>query len=148
MAKGKKISPRHLAREWAVQFMFQLDIREAEFTEQDLKLFWNQLTLGASAKKQRDFKIGQPFADELIQGILEHQVGIDEKLEQYSSNWTLKRMSVVDRNILRVGAYEILIMETPAEVVISEALEIAKGFSDIESPSFINAVLDQINKNK
>jgi transcription antitermination protein NusB len=148
MAKGKKISPRHLAREWAVQFMFQLDLREAEYNEVDLKLFWKQLENGASAKKVRDFKIGKPFANELIQGILANKQSLDRMFEQHSSNWSLNRMPAVDRNILRLGAFEILHTDTPAEVAINEALEIATVFSEKDSPSFINAILDQINKSK
>ena len=148
MAKSKKISPRHLAREWAVQFMFQLDLREAEFTEADLKLFWTQLKIGASARKERDLKAGKPFADELIEGILTHKQDLDERIEQYSSNWSLGRMPAVDRNILRLGAFELLHMDTPAEVAINEALDIAVVFSEKDSPSFINAILDQINKSK
>ncbi|MCH2209110.1 MAG: transcription antitermination factor NusB [Lentisphaerales bacterium] len=148
MAKGKKISPRHLAREWAVQFMYQLDLRDVELSEEDLQLFWQQLTTDVSAKKERDFKNGQPFADELIRGTLAKKDELDEILQKNSSNWSLERMAAVDRNLLRLGAFEILHTETPAQVVIQEAIDIANVFSDKDSPSFINAILDQINKSK
>lgn len=148
MSKGKKISPRHLAREWAIQFMYQLDLREAEFTEEDLQLFWQQLTTGVSAKKMRDFKNGQPFSNELIRGTLSKKNELDNILQDHSSNWSLTRMPAVDRNILRLGAYEILHTETPAQVAIQEAIDVATVFSDKDSPSFINAILDQINKKK
>ncbi|MCM8536717.1 MAG: transcription antitermination factor NusB [Lentisphaeraceae bacterium] len=148
MSKGKKISPRHLAREWAIQFMYQLDLREAEFDEKDLQLFWQQLTTGVSAKKMRDFKNGQPFSNELIRGTLNKKDELDALLQDHSSNWSLTRMPAVDRNILRLGAYEILHTETPAQVAIQEAIDVATVFSDKDSPSFINAILDQINKKK
>jgi transcription antitermination protein NusB len=148
MAKGKKLSPRHLAREWSVQFLYQLDLRDSEFSEDDIELFWEQLTEGPSSPSKYEAQKGKEFADQIIRGVVAGKPEMDAAIVKYAENWSLHRMSVVDRNILRVGVYELLKTDLAAEVIINEALEIAKVFSDIDSPSFINAVLDQVNKGR
>jgi transcription antitermination protein NusB len=146
MAKGKKLTPRRLAREWALQFLYQSDVRQTEYDEDDLELFWSQLQLSPSLPKERDFEAGKAYADELIHGVVEGKDTFDEMLVKLSSNWSLDRMAVVDRNILRMGIYEILNTDVPAEAVINEAVEISKAFAEKDSPSFINGILDQVYK--
>jgi transcription antitermination protein NusB len=146
MAKGKKLTPRRLAREWALQFLYQLDIRQVEFEEEDLELFWDQLKLSPSIPKEKSFDAGYEYGNELIHGVISNTEEFNKMLEDLSSNWTLERMAVVDRNILRIGIYELLHTEVPAEALINEAVEISKAFGEKDSPSFINAILDQINK--
>ena len=71
---------------------------------------------------------------------------IDHRISEKSENWKLERMPIVDRNILRMAIYEMSRQETPAAVVIDEALELAKQFSGEESVSFINGILDAVHK--
>lgn len=146
MAKGKKLTPRRLAREWALQFLFQHDVRQAEFEEEDLELFWEQLQLSPSLPKEKAFETGREYADKLIRGVLADVSEYDELLRKFSTNWTLERMAAVDRNILRMGLFEIQNTDVPVEVVIDEAVEIAKAFADKDSSSFINAILDKVSK--
>jgi len=82
------------------------------------------------------------FARTLVNGVLKHQIDIDEKIASLSQNWSLDRMPALDRAILRVACFEILFAsETPAEVVVSEAVELASELSTSDSPGFINGVL-------
>ena len=148
MAKGKKLTPRRLAREWALQFLYQQDVRQAEFDEDDLSLFWEQLQLSPSIPKERDFEAGQGYANILIRGVIANKENYDETLSGLSSNWTLDRMPIVDRNLLRIGTFELLNTDVPAEAVINEAVEISKAFGEKDSPSFVNAILDKVHKNK
>jgi len=84
---------------------------------------------------------------ELVQTVVRYKKEIDKTLEKCSDNWELKRMAVVDRNILRIGACELLYMpSTPPKVAINEAVEIAKRYGNEDSPEFVNGVLDKIYK--
>lgn len=85
------------------------------------------------------------FARRLLMGVLEQRSEIDRRIESSSSHWSLDRMNVVDRNILRVATFELLFCEDiPAKVSINEALELAKTFADREAVSFLNGILDRI----
>lgn len=85
------------------------------------------------------------FAQELVRGCIEDKAHIDERIEAASLHWRLVRMPVVDRNILRLGAHEILTRtDIPASVSINEAIELAKRFGGAESRAFVNGLLDRI----
>lgn len=87
----------------------------------------------------------QAFADLLVAGVAEHHERIDELIATYSVGWTLDRMPVVDRNILRLGAYELLWNdEVPDGVAISEAVSLATELSTDESPRFVNGLLSRL----
>jgi len=89
------------------------------------------------------------FADELLDGTLEHLEEIDAKLSHQTSHWRLDRLAAVDRNILRIAMYELLFdRETPPAVVIDEAIEVAKRFGAEDSGRFVNGVLDGFIKGK
>lgn len=89
-----------------------------------------------------------PYATELVDGLVEHHDALDQRIAQQTENWRVERMSLVDRNIIRVGAYELCYRpDIPAEVVINEALEVARRYSTDESTPFINGILDGIAKN-
>jgi N utilization substance protein B len=85
------------------------------------------------------------FAKELVEGTVDRVEEIDGLLSEHSDRWRLDRMSVVDRNLLRLAVYELLSKTSPPGVVINEALEIAKRFSTPEAPAFVNGVLDAVN---
>lgn len=84
----------------------------------------------------------------LINGVRKHKAEIDEKIVSHAENWTLARMALTDRNALRVGAFELLYTDTPAAIVINEAVEIAKMFGSENSAAFVNGILDKIAREK
>ena len=99
---------------------------------------WKSSTLSIKNSPQ-----GLTFAKSLFDGIVSQQEHIDRLIEGSSHHWKLERMSSVDRNILRLAIYEILFMlETPINVIINEALEIAKNYSTDDSSKFVNGILD------
>ena len=102
------------------------------------------------ALHSEDENAGRPepdlFMEELARGTVEKAPDIDKLISDKSANWRLERMSVVDRNILRLAIYEMSNLDTPPPVVIDEAIELARQFSGDESIAFINGVLDAIRK--
>ncbi len=87
------------------------------------------------------------FAQELARGAWRHRRELDERLGRASEHWSLARMTPVDRNILRLGLYELLYHpDTPPQVVLNEAVELAKRFGDADSPAFVNGVLDAVRR--
>jgi N utilization substance protein B len=88
-----------------------------------------------------------PFVDQLVQGVLTHLPELDTLLERLAEHWSVERMAVVDRNVLRCALYELLYLEEiPAKVTINEAIEIAKRYGSEESGAFVNGILDRIVK--
>lgn len=129
---------RRKAREVALQFLYQLDLRGEADPAASAEEFWSAHSLDAEA---------HTFADELVAGTKRHQAEIDRVIAQFAEHWDLERMAVVDRNVLRLGVYEMLWHpEVPAKVTINEAIEIAKKFGTRESSRFINGMLDRIHK--
>ncbi|GAB6182914.1 transcription antitermination factor NusB [Thermodesulfovibrio hydrogeniphilus] len=146
----EKSSPmkRRLAREYVLQFLYAMDIKEKlnngkdyNFLHDELDNFWEQ-------NEQQDNSIIS-FANELIEGTLQNIEKIDRLIIKYANKWDLERMLTVDRNILRFAIYEILYRhDIPFQVTINEAVEVAKKYSTKESASFINGILDKIAKNE
>jgi N utilization substance protein B len=129
---------RTKARECALQMLYQVDIRRAD-AARAIEAFWQ-----ADEPVPEDIKA---YANRLVTGTLEHLPDIDRLIGIHADNWDLKRMAVIDRNILRLGAYELLYLgDVPAKVCINEAIELAKRFGDAESGKFINGILDAIHK--
>jgi N utilization substance protein B len=90
-----------------------------------------------------------PYTAILIRGVVAHQARIDEVLAEYSQGWTLERMPVVDRNVLRLGVYELLYAEdVPDAVAVSEAMALVTELSTDESPAFVNGVLGAVLRAK
>ena len=87
------------------------------------------------------------FSTTLVDGTLKNLAKIDEYITSYAENWQLSRMAVIDRNIMRMGTFELLYLEDmPPKVAINEAVELAKKYGDTESGKFVNGILDKINK--
>jgi N utilization substance protein B len=87
------------------------------------------------------------FAGQLVTGALIHRARLDAAIEAHASNWKLGRMTVVDRNLLRLSTYELVFTpETPRSVVIDEAVELGKKFGTAETPAFVNGILDAIGQ--
>jgi N utilization substance protein B len=89
----------------------------------------------------------EPFALGLYDGVAAHLGEIDQKLGEAAENWRLPRMATVDRNVLRLGAYEVLFTpDTPPSAAIDEAIELARRYGAAESPAFVNGVLDRLRQ--
>jgi len=89
------------------------------------------------------------YTSTLVRGVVEHQARIDELLASYSEAWSLERMPAVDRNVLRLGVFEVLYADdVPDAVAVSEAMALVSELSTDESPAFVNGVLGNIVRNK
>jgi len=131
----KKPGTRREAREAVLQFLFSHDLNDDTLPDQCAD-FWK---LRTARQKVRD------FAEDLIGGIFEHREELDKIIDAASENYSLDRLTIIDKNILRLAAYEIIHRDDiPAPVTINEAIEIAKRFGTAESAGFINGVLDHI----
>ncbi len=131
------ISIRRKARELALQTLYQGEL-SAQGQDGALDLIRNNFSANKNAL---------PYAAELVDGVRENLAAINELIENQSANWRLDRMSVIDRNIMRICTFELCYQDdVPATVAINEALEIAKRFSTDEAPLFINGILDAIRQ--
>ncbi|MEV4976157.1 transcription antitermination factor NusB [Streptomyces scopuliridis] len=129
------MAARNKARKRAFQILFEADQRGASV--QTVLADW----LRHARTDDRQPPVGE-YTMELVEGYAEYADRIDELISTYSVGWTLDRMPVVDRNIVRLGAYELVwVDETPDAVVIDEAVQLAKEFSTDDSPSFVNGLL-------
>lgn len=134
---------RRQSREAALQFLFQEDFSLETGREQDdiQGRFDFFCSLFQISKK------GRPYAVELLEKTIQNREQIDGLITSAAVNWRLQRIAVADRNVLRLAVCEMLFIDdVPDEVVIDEALEIAKRFGGDDSPSFINGVLDAVRK--
>ena len=129
---------RSQARDWALKILYQAEITRRPI-EQTAEEFW-------AYEEAQDDEV-KDFCKRLILGVYEHLNAIDQKISDYATNWQIKRMAVIDRNVLRLGVYELLhTTDIPPKVTINEAVEIAKRYGDLESSKFVNGILDKIHK--
>jgi N utilization substance protein B len=140
---------RRKARELAVQTIYSLDYAETgeEFKEFNLLNTYPEIL--AEMAEHEGLNPDHPalaFADELVRNTIIHMEDIEAKIEAHSSNWSIDRIVSLDRSILRVAIYEMLLTNTPPAVIINEAIEIAKKFSSESSNKFVNGILDAINQ--
>lgn len=134
------MSNRHLARSIAMQALYEWDFRGRPtavlpaVTEHDLE----------------EFGTGLPdteFTKNLVNGVIDHLSEIDQMISKYAPEWPLEQITIVDRNVLRIGIYELKFSEgTPPKVAINEAIELAKSFGGPSSGKFVNGVLGSIYK--
>ena len=133
---------RTKAREYVLQMLYQVDITRGDWKEV-FESFWQSNKLDDIAADSKD------FSTELLGGVVGHLEDIDKKISKYAANWQLERMAFVDRNIMRLGCFELLYrQDIPPKVAINEAVELAKKYSGIESGKFVNAILDQVKIEK
>ena len=97
---------------------------------------------------KENLEIDNKYVRDVVNGVLEHMDNIDNIISKYLENWDLNRLGKTDKAILRLGAYEMLYYDTPKVVVINEAIELAKKYSDDKVVKLINAVLDKIRDNE
>lgn len=131
---------RTKAREFALQVLYRIDIVHDDYVV-SLDDFW-------VAQEQEDIEQElKDFTASLVKGVVENLAALDEKITQYAANWELKRMAVIDRNILRLSGYELMFRnDIPPKVSINEAVELAKKYSGPEASKFVNAILDKIKQ--
>ncbi len=132
---------RRRGRELALQALYQMDVAGAGATHAAPELWrhFDEPETSAAPDEARS------FANELVSGVVGEREHIDTLIGSAAEHWRLDRLSQVDRNILRIGAYELLRrFDVPASVAIDEAIEIAKRFGTDESANFVNGVLDHI----
>jgi transcription antitermination protein NusB len=137
------MAARHRSRQRALQVLYQWDLRKQPVEEAISSFYDNLFSEEGELKPDRD-----EFMEQLVIGTSERAVDIDQRIAKKAENWKLERMPLVDRNILRMAIYEMDRKETPAAVVIDEALELARQFSGDESVSFINGVLDAVHRDE
>jgi len=126
---------RRRGREAALQVLYLIDVTGMT-PEQALNAYFDHLAASVE---------GEPFARELVRGWAEDRDGIDETIRKVSQHWRLERMTRVDRNILRLGVYELFhLPDVPSRVTLNEAVELAKRYGAEGSPGFVNGVLDRI----
>ena len=127
---------RSRGREVALQVLYQVE-QNPGMSSDEVRRFIQRRLL-------EDRKLCE-FTEALIDGVQEHQMRIDAMISEVAENWRLDRMAAIDRNILRLGAYEMLFRpEVPAKVAINEALELAKRYSTAQSSRFVNGILDRV----
>lgn len=129
---------RTKARECALKILYAMDITDGS-AKDCVDVFWH-----GEDKIEDEVK---DFAEALVVGVEDNLKVINKKISQYAANWELKRMAVIDRNVLRMAVYELLFKaDIPPKVAINEAIDLAKKFGDTESGKFVNGILDKINK--
>ena len=119
-----------------MQMLFQWDMSQQDTAKLE-KIFWKN----AKAAEQT-----RAFANQLFEGAAHDVMELDELITKYAENWRLERISAIDRAILRLGMHEMRATDTPAKVVINEAVDLAKKFSSEEAGGFVNGILDTYKK--
>ncbi|MGK0554373.1 transcription antitermination factor NusB [Macrococcus capreoli] len=127
---------RTKSRQHAVQILFQLETKEHDITIEEATSFIVEPPLK------------DDFCASIVQGVKTNETDIDEKIKPHLKQWTLDRINKIDRIILRISTYELLYTDAPEKVIVNEAVNLAKTYSDDESYKFINGILSEIIKNK
>jgi N utilization substance protein B len=130
------VSLRTKSREFAMQMLFQWDMSQQEFAKLEAR-FWKS---AKAADKTR------AFANQLFEGAAKDVAGLDEIIGKHCENWRFERLAAIDRAILRLAIHEMKAADTPAKVVLNEAVDLAKKYSSEESGGFVNGVLDSVHK--
>jgi len=119
-----------------MQMLFQWDMSQQEFAKLEAR-FWKS---AKAADKTR------AFANQLFEGAAKDVAGLDEIIGKHCENWRFERLAAIDRAILRLAIHEMKAADTPAKVVLNEAVDLAKKYSSEESGGFVNGVLDSVHK--
>lgn len=125
---------RTQAREVALQMLFQQDLNADLALEVVREMINSRL----------DDEPSREFAWSLFRGVRAHNAQIDTQLTELAENWKLERMATADRNVLRLGAFELIFTDTPPRVAMDEAIELAKRFGAEQSSQFVNGILDRL----
>ncbi len=155
---------RRKGREWALQMIVQADLNPFAEVDMILRHFWEQqwsCRQEACGKEDNDMddlaRMLQPeerlastgvrdFTETLVRGVLGQLETIDAEITPYCLHWSMDRIGVIERCVLRLAFYEMKVLETPIPVAINEAVDLAKYFSNTESGAFVNGILDKYAK--
>ena len=160
------MATRRQAREWALQFLVQQDLNPEPHLDSALEAFWNQLRElererfeeddrielvlnfeSQDEQKAKAFAEAREFAEERVRGVMLERDALDAKIEPRLKNWSLYRLGTVERNVLRLGFWELEnCPEIPTPIVINEHVDLAKFFSETKSGRFVNGLLDRYAK--
>jgi N utilization substance protein B len=136
------MATRRDGREWALQIIFGLDLNTREDLDAVFDYFFKTHASETSDPQTRT------FTELIVRGVVENRVEIDVLIETYAEHWKIRRMGVVDRNVLRIALFELLYCkDIPKAVVLNEAIDLAKYFSNSDSGKFVNGILDRACKN-
>jgi N utilization substance protein B len=131
---------RSKGRSLALQYLYQMDIRKEESTEEILVEFFLNVEADES---------NQAFSRKILDGVYKNREKLDLVISDCLTNWDINRISIVDKNILRIATFELIYaMDVPAKVAVNEAIDLGKNFGSKDSGAFINGVLDKILKTK
>jgi len=134
---------RRRSREVALQILYRMDMTDSS-PDEAIPLHYELVLTGEDLQVQASMPV-RPFAEHLVRGVHLHQAEIDQIIVSASENWRLDRMSIVDRNILRIALFEMLYCpDVPPKASINEAIDIGKKFGSEDSGAFINGVLDHV----
>lgn len=144
---------RRQGRELAIKILFSL-FEDQSSLDHVLETFWNNFRFNNDILGDPLDEVELPvkqdvrlFTEELVRGVAMHREQLDQVIDEFSTNWSLDRMSRVDLAILRMGAFELLFQpQTPTSVVINEAVEVGKRYGTQETPSFVNGLLDKVSR--
>jgi N utilization substance protein B len=131
------MSTRRRAREVVLQLLYEEELhplRDQQIAEEFL------------AKRLLHSNSLVEFARQLWEGVRENRADLDARIGKHSANWSLKRMAIIDRNVLRMATYEMLYGKVPGRVAINEAIEIARRYGNHNSGQFVNGILDRVLK--
>ena len=156
---------RRYGREWALQMLVQFDFDRPESPAAAMAAFWTQQAdleaedlaadkRGAKAiftstdpKVLNELAVIRDFAEERVGGVWAERDKLDAQIEPFLENWSLYRLGVIERNVLRLGVWELLRSDIPAPIVINESVDLAKFFSSTKAGRFVNGILDRFAKN-
>jgi len=128
---------RHSGREAALQMLFQIEASGAS-ADDAIELYWRSFAADADPE-------GRVYADACVRGVADAGVALDQQIAAASQNWRVERMARVDRNVLRLGTWELLHQaDVPRAVVLDEAVELAKAYGTDDSSAFVNGVLNKV----
>ena len=156
---------RRQGRDWALQLLVQFDLNPPASVDAGIEAFWEQqaqLELDALAEEPGSVKAVftdpnpqtqaslaevRAFAEERVRGVWAEREMLDQKIGGYLRNWSMYRLGSVERNALRIGAWEVIhCTDIPAPILVNEAIDLAKFFSETKSGKFVNGVMDKFAK--
>ena len=159
------MATRRQGREWAIQMLFQADLNPGQNLEVTIPKFWRQQwTCQVEEMKDKDpeaqidtnedaieDRVVPPkiriFAEALVRGVRSNLTAIDDSILDYLQNWPMHRMGAIERNVLRLAFYEMKFCpDVPRAVILNEAIDLAKYFSNADAGRFVNGILDKFNK--
>lgn len=152
---------RRQAREWALQLLVQFDLNPPADLDSAIEAFWEMLAqvevearaedaracravfTASAPREQASLAEARAFAEARVRGVWAERDDLDRQIEGFLRNWSMYRLGSVERNALRIGAWEILrCPEIPVPILVNEAIDLAKFFSETKSGKFVNGVLD------